>query len=145
MPVLDTLSKAILSISNKVDKIYPVDSVYISISSQNSSKIFGGVWERFAEGRTLVGVDLIDSDLNESKKSGGSVNPLSKHLHVITGNTYRLLPSNGSGSSNTLARSTDVGDEKKGDVGISAADSGNSSNHKNWQPYMTVYMWIRTA
>ena len=36
------------------DAIYPVGSIYMSMSSTNPSNLFGGTWERIGVGRTLV-------------------------------------------------------------------------------------------
>lgn len=52
-----------------VDLLYPVGSIYLSIKSKNPGQIFGGVWERIAKGRTLVGVDENDTDFSSSEKN----------------------------------------------------------------------------
>lgn len=38
------------------DRIYPIGSVYTSTDSVNPGDKFGGVWESFGAGRTLIGV-----------------------------------------------------------------------------------------
>ena len=43
--------------NNLLDKIYPVGSIYISTSSANPSTIYGGTWERYGQGKTLVGLN----------------------------------------------------------------------------------------
>lgn len=55
-------------------KIYPVGSIYTSVSSTNPASIFGGQWVAFGSGRTLVGVNSADSDFNAPNKTGGSKN-----------------------------------------------------------------------
>src|SRR5574344_1357679 len=37
-------------------KNYPVGSIYISTSSTNPSSLYGGTWESYGQGRTLIGV-----------------------------------------------------------------------------------------
>ena len=39
-----------------LDYLYPVGSVYMSISNSNPGDTFGGTWVAFGQGRTLVGV-----------------------------------------------------------------------------------------
>ena len=53
------------------DQIYPVGSVYISVNSTNPSTLFGGTWEAFASGKTLVGIDTQQSEFNTVQKTGG--------------------------------------------------------------------------
>ena len=58
---LETLGK-MTSIDDETFKsallnyLYPVGSVYMSVSSTNPSEIFGGTWVAFGQGRTLIGV-----------------------------------------------------------------------------------------
>lgn len=45
-----------------LDNIYPIGSIYISVNAINPSEYFGGVWEQFAQGKTLFGVDSTQTD-----------------------------------------------------------------------------------
>lgn len=122
---------------------YPIGCIYESTDSANPATLFGGTWERFGNGRVLVGVNESDADLDDAVKAGGSTNPLTQHGHSVTGSTYRTGTS---GTSNTLGRSQDLGNVVTGNVSnISAANAGNNANHSNWQPYITAYRWRRTA
>lgn len=49
------------------DVIYPVGSVYISVNNADPGKDFGGTWERFAEGKIIIGVD---EDVEAYKAAG---------------------------------------------------------------------------
>ena len=55
--------------------IYPVGSIYISVTDNTVAKVqerFGGTWQAFGVGQTLVGVNTSDSDFNTVLKTGGS-------------------------------------------------------------------------
>ena len=114
-----------------------VGDIHISIDSSNPSERFGGTWERFANGRTLVGVDEGDSVqlMKVSNQKGGSTNPLTKHGH----STYR---SGGAGQT-AVGYTVNWTDETINTQGM--LESGDNTDHNNWQPFMTVYMWVRTA
>lgn len=114
-----------------------VGDIHISIDSSNPSARFGGTWERFANGRTLVGVDESDSVqlMKTSGQNGGTTNPLTEHIHE----TYR---SGGTGQTSVGLTAT-WSDKTINTQGIIKA--GDNTNHNNWQPFVTVYMWVRTA
>ena len=61
-----------------VDYIYPIGSIYMSVNSTNPGTIFGGTWERFANGQVLVGVDTQETEFNTVQKTGG------KKTHTVT-------------------------------------------------------------
>lgn len=74
-----------------LDKVYPVGSVYLSMSKTNPGTIFGGSWMQIAKGRTIVGLDTGDADFASIGKMAGekshrlTVNELPSHTH--TGST----------------------------------------------------------
>lgn len=125
------------------DIVYPIGSIYMNINPTNPKLLFGGEWVRFGKGRVPVGVDEDDTDFNESGKIGGS-KYLQEHNH-------------------TGIYSTNNGAERKGGYGTSSEHSGvisemggtawtsyytgttGTGNSGNLQPYITVYMWQRTA
>lgn len=125
---MDGLSTEILK------KAYPVGSIYLSVNSTNPSTLFGGTWERFGDGRTLVGVDKNDSALKESGKTGGSINPLTEHNHGLS-----IAPTGSASWASGVAPTTSY--SMGGGV---TGSKGNNKDHANWQPFITVYMWKRT-
>lgn len=63
---------ASVNMGTLIDKIYPIGSVYISVNDVSPAEFLGGLWERFAAGRTLIGVDGTRQSFNEAEKFGGS-------------------------------------------------------------------------
>lgn len=123
-----------------VDLLYPVGSIYMSIKSKNPGEIFGGVWERIAKGRTLVGVDENDTDFSSSEKTGGekthtlTISEMPRHRHDM--NYGDSLGGNGTG----YAYSGTIG---SGPAAMLYA--GSNQPHNNLQPYFTCYIFVRTA
>lgn len=124
-----------------VDHIYPIGSIYFSTVDENPSKYFGGTWTTWGSGRVPVGVDTSDSDFKTAEKTGGekehtlTVDEMPRHNHTI---------------SNRLAGSQSL----PGDYGAYllagtdnswVKDTGGDQPHNNLQPYITCYMWKRTA
>lgn len=114
----------------------PIGTVLTTINSADPSSYIGGVWERFANGRTLVGVDESDSVtlMKTAGNEGGSVNPLTRHGHNIRragGSTQTAV-----GATINWANDTSVG---------VVQEAGDNTNHNNWQQFVTVYFWKRIA
>ncbi|WP_347943440.1 DUF859 family phage minor structural protein [Enterococcus cecorum] len=127
-----------------LDMFYPVGAIFITTVNTNPSSYMGGSWVRFGNGQTLVGVNESDGDFNSAQKSGGSKS------HTID---YSNFP----------ARATIQKSWKGGTVSYAPWQGGSVSAGKwivstpydmgepygraisNLQPYITVYMWRRTA
>ncbi len=114
----------------------PIGTILTTISNVNPSNYLGGVWERFAQGRTVVGVDEDDDVelMQTANNQGGSVNPLTRHSH----NIKRA----GGSAQNAVGATINWSDTTA--VGV-IQEAGDNTNHNNWQPFVTVYFWRRTA
>lgn len=155
-------------------KIYPVGSIYMSIKDVDPSTFLGGTWERWGQGRVPVGVDVDASDPPDTDfaagKEGGQKNitldlaNLPEHYHTIGVNKpeggRRLVTTWISGvgtttfndwkysstpteTSTILTRS--YGSTSYNSAKTNVAGSSPTSPISNLQPYITCYMWKRTA
>lgn len=128
--------------SNLLNLIYPIGSIYLSISAANPETLFGGTWERIAQGQTLVGVNSSDTDFNAAGKTGG------EKAHILT---IPEMPAHNHG----INFSKNVGAYANPALGDGGNTWGNSTNtvsntggglaHNNMPPYITCYIWKRTA
>lgn len=123
------------------DELFPVGSVRILADSADHSSDFGQTWERYATGKTLVGLDSSDTDFNSIGKTGGekthklTVDEMPSHKHALP---YR---SGGGGGSTWY---TDPG-TADGYSDSKAQSKGGDQPHNNLQPYIVVAFWRRTA
>ena len=72
---LDQVYSAANDYSKLRKMIYPVGSVYISVTDNTVAKVqarFGGTWVAFGSGKTLVGVNSSDTDFSTVEKTGGA-------------------------------------------------------------------------
>lgn len=134
-----------------VNKIYPIGSIYLSVSEVDPAILFGGVWESFSAGRTLVGVDTSQTEFNTAQKTGGekthtlNSNEIPSHSHTIFANTdYRESGETGYWGLD-LCQGYAYGSEKDANNGTGTRASGGGEAHNNLQPYITVYMWKRVS
>ena len=87
---VDTNTTNISNMSKEqLNKTYPVGSIYISTNSTSPATLFGGTWEAYGTGRTLVGINTNDGNFNTIGKTGGSTTTtlaagnLPSHTHSI--------------------------------------------------------------
>ena len=122
-----------------VDLMYPVGSIYLSTNSINPSEYFGGEWEQWGKGRVPVGVDMSDSDFNSVEKIGGNkvFNGIRLTSYLADGSTQYGFSNIGNYANRTIVASVDIGGSvHRGETPI---------NISLLQPYITCYMWKRTA
>lgn len=145
---------------------YRVGDLFLTTIATNPSSYLGGKWELFGPGRCLVCVDTSQSEFNSVKKTGGSktvtlnVNQIPAHTHSAwlnnSGGHEHIFwfgggANSGNGGQIPVANSR-WGQDKAGQTngahdhgGISVANTGGNQSHNNLQPFITCYVWIRTA
>lgn len=134
-------SKAVydFAVYDFINTIYPVGSIYMSVSGTNPSVLFGGTWEQIKD--TFL---LSAGDEYEAGSIGG------EKEHVLT---LDEMPNHRHGIANANENGADLaftpvllGDMNKGWEGSSfTAYEGGGQAHNNMPPYLTVYMWKRTS
>lgn len=112
-----------------IDNFYPVGSIYQSTEPTNPATFMGGVWERFGNGRVLVGVDETDADFNAANKQGGEKTVSGIN---ISPKGYGLVGSKSFEGRVLIGQLNTSSDEMP-------------LNSSNLQPYITIYRWRRTA
>ena len=107
------------------NKLWPVDSIYISVKNVNPGTFFGGSWVSFATGKTIVGVDTGQGEFNAVEKSGGH-KELQSHAHGLNGHNHSVNITSG-GQSASHNHTTGNSSYKYWPVatGIPEADSGD--------------------
>lgn len=125
--------------------IYPVGSIYTTTSETDPAQMFGGTWERYAQGQVLVGQNESDDSFKTIGKTGGEKThkltnaEMPRHRH-----TFGIFGNDSSGlSSSKVGAATDYG-YYAGDTKTMNYEGGDQP-HNNLQPYVTVRIWRRTA
>lgn len=123
-----------------VDLAHPVGSLYFSTDPTNPSQIFGGTWIAWGAGKVPVGVDTSQTEFNTVEKTGGS-KYLQEHNHIFSGMKYDDSNFTVSGDYIMTAGNGryDVDPQR---FQVADVQTGNSGN---LQPYITCYIWKRTA
>ena len=98
-----TCTKFSNELTNFLNKIYPVGTIYTSTASTNPSSFLGGTWEAYGKGQTLVGIDGNQTEFNTVGKTGGakSVSYTPSGSIGSTGLTISQIPSHSHNISHT--------------------------------------------
>lgn len=147
--VLDAHQGEILKglISDIWKTIYPVGSIYMSVNNTDPGTLFGGTWEAWGTGRVPVGVDSGDSDFSTAEKIGGEKTNTHNH-YTLFGNDDNALYV----ASTQYAVRSRVSTLKRGAISLPSHGEGPCREDSTYdesinilQPYVTCYMWKRTA
>lgn len=137
------VTEDINSQTSLLKNVYPVGSIYMSVNNVNPNSFFGGTWVAWGIGRVPVGVDTSQTEFNTVEKKGGekthqlTVDEMPSHSHDTNNHVGAGSGSLGSGY-NWGFNMNDYGP-----VGTTSVGGGQA--HNILQPYITCYMWKRTA
>ena len=147
-----------------LDMIYPVGSIYMSVNSSNPGSLFGGTWEKMPAGRVLIPEGESDWGTEyEAGSTGGeathtltveelpahshsaSTNTTGSHTHTVN-NVLTGVAKEGmaEGDWNAQRNVTTTANGNHSHT-VTVNSSGGSNAHNNIPPYLTVYMFKRTA
>lgn len=139
-----------------LDNVYPIGSIYMNVNSTNPGTLFGGTWEQI-QGKFLLGM----SSSYPAGSQGGEAS------HTLT---TEEMPSHGHNPANQSGYFGFITNSKKafevGDMGVQSGSgryypystaafdisrntltgtTGGGNSHNNMPPYLSIYIWKRTA
>ena len=121
------------------DILYPVGSIYMSVSNNSPATIFGGTWERIQDTFLLAA----GSTYAAGSTGGEATHTLTKdempsHDHSYPVTVDSATPNPTASEVRLGAALSYLGDHYTGSAGSDQA-------HNNMPPYLAVYVWKRTA
>lgn len=139
-----------------LDNVYPIGSIYMNVNSTNPGTLFGGTWEQI-QGRFLLGM----SSSYPAGSQGGEAS------HTLT---TAEMPIHGHNPANEPGYYGFITNSQKaftiGDMGSQSGSgryypyasaafdisrntmtgtTGGGNPHNNMPPYLSIYIWKRTA
>lgn len=128
-------------------KIYPVGSIYMSVSSTNPSELFGGEWQAWAQGRFPIGVNPNDETghWDGAEMTGGQqevtlgVENIPSHTHQICAHTDLGFTPNGGDKYPMIADSNFLNGS------LLMSHTGGGQPFDITPPFISVYMWKRVG
>ncbi len=138
--------------------LYPVGSLYYNSSvTTNPATLLGfGTWTAFGAGRVPVGYNASNTLFDALEETGGSADAITVshthtatvtdpgHLHTQTEYNQPGIGNAGGGGARVNAVSANTGTATTG-ISVAVSTTGSSGTNANYQPYITVAIWKRTA
>lgn len=139
-----------------LDNVYPIGSIYMNVNSTNPGTLFGGTWEQI-QGKFLLG-------MSSSYPAGSQGGEASHTLTTAEMPSHGHNPANESGYFGFITNSKKV--FEVGDMGVQSGSgryypyasaafdisrnsltgtTGGGTSHNNMPPYLSIYIWKRTA
>lgn len=158
-----------------LDRMYPVDSIYISTNSTSPASLYGGSWERYGTGRALISASDTDSDFTAGTTGGSKTHNHKYGIAVGSFYGHTLIAPNDahpavwsglvsydkdSGEAiDSFHEWTKLEDKNKAVIGSGSmlGQTGQPYNARRYRyetdtkresslsPYVAVYVWRRTA
>ena len=153
-----------------LDRIQPVGSLYFSTTNTSPARLFGGSWERYAQGRVMVSASDTDTDFTVGKAGGEKTH---QHVYgIVFGTNYGMTVLSDSRSNpqigiidysltdgNRIRRHgippIDTTQQGFADLVYGSyaenktltlrTNEGLTRRESSMQPYVAVYIWRRTA
>lgn len=144
-----------------LDRMYPVNSIYISTNSTSPASLYGGSWERYGTGRVLVSASDSDTDFTAGKTGGNkrlvwdtTGNSSGSGMYIYTKLAIRsdatIVAENHTESAHLwnansgIFKGSSMEWTSPSNVNDSVETFG-SINVPAMNPYVAVYIWRRTA
>jgi microcystin-dependent protein len=182
-PAYDTAPDIIGALRNITDKIssqcstksqdYPVGSLFITTKPDNPNTILGTnfTWQKYNQGRVLVGVSTTDTDFQLGNTGGSktetlTVNNFSTHNHTFnigstnngthdhsdrwnTSNNYYYQGGGNNGGSVISQSQENINVSTNGNhshsFSATTSSQGSNTSHTNLMPTIARYIYRRTA
>lgn len=161
----NSLENTKVNLSDLINLIYPIGSIYMSVNNVSPATFLGGTWEQIQD-RFL----LSSGSTYAAGSTGGEAShtltvaetPAHNHRpanydtrdyvfqvvrNLSTASTGRFKVASGTSYYTTCANPSASDYVDMEDITTSAytTNVGSGQSHNNMPPYLTVYMWKRTA
>lgn len=136
----DEISCGSITINQKTifNLIYPVGSIYMSVNSTSPQTLFGGTWTRIEDTFLLAAGGTYKAGTTGGEATHKlTIEEMPSHNHYVPNIKYT-----DSDSGHAYAESWGGGEDNRA---IYTGNTGGNAAHNNMPPYLSVYMWKRTA
>lgn len=144
-----TLNAAKLAKTELLDAVYPIGSLYMSVNAADPNTLFGGTWERLKDRFLLAAGDTYAAGATGGEAAHTlTVDEMPRHTHALAWSATGDPITGGNdvfGLNQPTVTKLTTSAEYGAYYHTYPKESGEGQPHNNMPPYLTVYMWKRTA
>lgn len=128
-----------------LNKIFPIGAVYITYNDNNPGNFLGGTWERFGQGRTLVGEGTGNDGSTSMSFTSGKTYGEYKHkltIQEMPNHSHKFNDCawiDGKGNIQSASNNSWF----NGGYMSNTTNAGGNQAHNNLQPSIVTYFWKR--
>ena len=133
------------------DAIYPVGSIYMSVSNTDPATLFGGTWERIQDRFLLAAGSYAPGSQGGEASHTLTESELPSHIHdgittAALANSHRMLYANAAAHATGQSAYWSLqSGTAAGNMTARTVPAGGGQPHNNLPPYLAVYIWKRSA
>lgn len=138
--VLADYIRSVIDKTDIINSIYPVGAIYISTTNTNPRLLFGGTWEQVKDRFLLAaGTSYAAGSTGGEASHTLTIDEMPEHEHDVYSTS---ISTRGQTASSGSLWPFNYAESGRNDLTYPA---GGGKAHNNMPPYLTVYMWKRTA
>ena len=138
-------------VTDLIDVIYPVGSIYMSVNSTSPATLFGGTWEKIEDTFLLAsGTNYATGTTGGEATHTLTTEEMPSHTHTQNAHSHTIgslarYTISGKASAAVGDGSGNVQNYKTGSTTATNQNTGGGQAHNNMPPYLVVNVWKRTA
>lgn len=135
-------------VTDWLNKVYPVGSIYMSVNSTSPASLFGGTWVQLKDRFLLGAGDTYSNGATDGESTHTlTTNEMPSHTHSPPTWVHYASSGGNTGGYNLPTVSNNKGNtyvQASPQVNKDVSYTGGGQAHNNMPPYLVVYMWKRT-
>ena len=129
-----------------LDMVYPVGSIYLSVSGTDPQTLFGGTWARLEDVFLLAAGAKHAAGSTGGEESHILTEPeIAPHKHAMAYGPESSASSTGFSYGIAAGSATNSAGGRGYESNLGTFSAGGGQPHNNMPPYLAVYTWKRTA
>lgn len=141
--MINDLTNDVSNLNNIINTLTPaIGEIYITISNENPSLKFGGVWEQIKDVFLLASGDIYSvGSIGGEANHTLTIEEMPSHTHTYKRHAFNNYDTDPETGEDVYGVSNKTLNAHEGTTGL----TGGGQPHNNMPPYLAVYVWKRVS